>query len=59
MIEERNTIMAQHVVVDIIGRRTGIPDHVLAEMDRTIELSAANTARTSAWRSITAVARKW
>lgn len=43
MIEERGTIMTQNVVVDIIGRRPGIPAHVLAEMDRTIELSAANT----------------
>jgi undecaprenyl diphosphate synthase len=43
MIEERGTIMAQNVVVDIIGRRPGIPPQVLAEMDRTIELSAANT----------------
>ncbi|MHB0957376.1 MAG: isoprenyl transferase [Pirellulaceae bacterium] len=42
MIEERSTIMAQNVVVEIIGRRTGIPDRVLSEMDRTIELSAAN-----------------
>ncbi|NLX56390.1 MAG: di-trans,poly-cis-decaprenylcistransferase [Planctomycetaceae bacterium] len=42
MIEERGTIMAQDVVVEIIGRRTGIPDHVLAEMDRTIAFSAAN-----------------
>ena len=43
MIEERSTIMEQNVVVEIIGRRTGIPDSVLGEMDRTIELSAANT----------------
>ncbi len=43
MIEERGTIMAQNVVIEIIGRRTGIPDRVLAEMDRTIALSAANT----------------
>ncbi len=42
MIEERSTIMEQNVVVEIIGRRTGIPDRVLSEMDRTIELSAAN-----------------
>ncbi|MHB8970463.1 MAG: isoprenyl transferase [Pirellulaceae bacterium] len=43
MIEERSTIMEQNVVVEIIGRRTGIPDRVLSEMDRTIELSAANS----------------
>ena len=43
MIEERSTIMQQNISVEVIGRRTGIPDRVLEEMDRTIELSAANT----------------
>lgn len=43
MIEERNTIMQQNISVEIIGRRTGIPDRVLGEMDRTISMSAANT----------------
>lgn len=42
MIEERRTIMEQRVVVEIIGRRSGIPNHVLSEMDRTIDMSAAN-----------------
>ena len=42
MIEERSTLMEQNVVVEIIGRRTGIPDRVLAEMDRTISMSVAN-----------------
>ncbi len=42
MIEERRTIMEQRVVVEIIGRRSGIPPHVLSEMDRTIDMSAAN-----------------
>lgn len=42
MIEERGTIMRQQVAVEIIGRRTGIPDRVLEEMDRTIEMSSAN-----------------
>lgn len=43
MIEERSTIMSQSLVVSIIGRRDGIPDRVLCEMDKTIELSAAHT----------------
>ncbi len=42
MIEERSTIMDQDIRVRIIGRRDGIPDRVLREMDKTIELSAAN-----------------
>ena len=42
MIEERHTIMRQDIVVQIIGRRDGIPDRVLNEMDKTMELSADN-----------------
>jgi len=43
MIEERSTIMEQNIMVRIIGRRDGIPDRVLHEMDRTIEMSAENS----------------
>jgi undecaprenyl diphosphate synthase len=43
MIEERSVIMRQNLVVKIIGRREGIPDRVQREMDKTIDLSAANT----------------
>jgi undecaprenyl diphosphate synthase len=43
MIEERNTIMQQNVVVRVIGRRDGIPAATLAEMDKTVEMSASNT----------------
>ncbi len=43
MIEERTTIMQQNVQVAIIGRRQGIPDEVLAEIDRTVALSAENS----------------
>jgi undecaprenyl diphosphate synthase len=43
MIEERSTIMRQNVAVSVIGRRDGIPAATLAEMDRTIELSASNS----------------
>ncbi len=42
MIEERSTIMDQNIVVSVIGRRTGIPDRVLHEMDKTIDMSSAN-----------------
>lgn len=43
MIEERDIIMEQNIVVEIIGRRKGIPTSTLAEMDQTIALSAANS----------------
>ncbi len=43
MIEERSTIMEQNVRVAVIGRRTGIPEPVLREVDKTIALSAENS----------------
>lgn len=43
MIEERSTIMRQNVIVDVIGRRDGIPQRVLKQMDKTIEMSAHNS----------------
>jgi undecaprenyl diphosphate synthase len=43
MIEERNTIMQNDIVVQIIGRRDNIPERVLREMDKTIEMSSKNT----------------
>jgi undecaprenyl diphosphate synthase len=43
MIEERATIMKQNIVVRVIGRRDGIPVATLAEMDKTVKLSAANS----------------
>ena len=43
MIEERTTIMRQNVAVRVIGRRDGIPAATLAEMDKTVEMSEANT----------------
>jgi undecaprenyl diphosphate synthase len=42
MIEERSLLMEQDICVSVIGRRDGIPDTVLVEMDRTIEMCAAN-----------------
>ena len=43
MIEERNTIMQQNITVTVIGRRDGIPEGTLREMDKTIQMSAANS----------------
>jgi undecaprenyl diphosphate synthase len=43
MIEERQTLLRQNVRVSIIGRRDGIPADTLREIDKTIQLSAANT----------------
>jgi undecaprenyl diphosphate synthase len=42
MIEERSTIMEQNIRVAVIGRRDGIPDATLREIDKTIRLSSAN-----------------
>ena len=35
--------MEQNIVVATIGRRDGIPDRVIREMDKTIEMSRENT----------------
>jgi undecaprenyl diphosphate synthase len=43
MVEERTTILKQNIRVSIIGRREGIPDRVLREMDRTVEAARHNT----------------
>ena len=43
MIEERGTIMQQNIVVEIIGRRDGIPPQVQQQMDQTVQLSSHNT----------------
>lgn len=43
LVAERGTIMENNVRFKHIGRREGLPDSVLGEMDRTIELSAGNT----------------
>jgi undecaprenyl diphosphate synthase len=43
MIEERTTIMENNIRVSVIGRRRDIPDAVQREMQKTIDLSAANT----------------
>ncbi len=43
MIEQRGTIARQNIRVAVIGRRPGIPDEVLRDMDKTVELSRHNT----------------
>jgi undecaprenyl diphosphate synthase len=43
MIEERSTIMEQNIRVSVIGRRDDIPEAVQREMQKTIDLSAANS----------------
>lgn len=43
MIEERSTIMDNNLRVRMIGRRDNIPEQVLAELDKTVEMSEANT----------------
>jgi undecaprenyl diphosphate synthase len=43
MIEERSTIRDHNIRVTVIGRREGIPDEVLREMDKTVAMSAEKT----------------
>ena len=43
MIEERSTIMDNNVRVRMLGRRDDIPEQVLRELDKTVEMSSANT----------------
>jgi undecaprenyl diphosphate synthase len=42
MIEERSTIMKNDVRVRMLGRRDDIPDEVLRELDKTVEMSRGN-----------------
>jgi undecaprenyl diphosphate synthase len=46
MIEERATMMKNNIRLKIIGKRERIPDAALQEMDKTVELTAANTGMT-------------
>ncbi len=43
LIEERAEIMEQNIRFGSIGRREGLPPHVLQELDRNVALSASNT----------------
>jgi undecaprenyl diphosphate synthase len=43
MIEERTTIMDNNLRVRMIGRREGIPEQVLRELDKTVSMSSTNS----------------
>ncbi|HEX7376821.1 MAG TPA: isoprenyl transferase [Pirellulales bacterium] len=43
LIEERNTLVNENIRLSVIGRREGLPDSVLREMNKTIELSRAHS----------------
>ena len=43
MIAERSTIMDNNIRVRMLGRRDEIPAQVLAELDKTVAMSQANT----------------
>ena len=43
LVEERSTILQQNIRFEVIGRRDGVPDVVQQQMDKTAELSQANT----------------
>jgi len=43
VIEERSSLQRENVRLSVIGRREGIPPHVLEDMDKTIEMSRNNT----------------
>jgi undecaprenyl diphosphate synthase len=48
MIEQRPTLMKNNVRLRILGRRRPIADDVLAEMDKTVGITANNTGLTLA-----------
>ncbi len=48
LLDERAEIMGQNIRFTVIGRRAGLPDNVLAEIDENIRVSAANTGMTLA-----------
>ena len=43
LIEERTTLANENIRLRVIGRRDGLPDSVLREMDKTVELSSRHT----------------
>jgi undecaprenyl diphosphate synthase len=43
LIRERTEIMEQNIRFTVIGRREGLPPHVLDEMDENIRVSSSNT----------------
>ncbi len=43
MVQQRDTIMEHNVKVVVIGRRDGLPEEALREIDKTVALSRDNT----------------
>ncbi len=43
LVEERTTLARENISLSIIGRREGIPEEVLSEMDKTIDFSRRHT----------------
>ena len=43
MVEQRATVMEHNLRVTIIGRREGLPEAALREIDKTVALSSSNT----------------
>ncbi|HKI31332.1 MAG TPA: isoprenyl transferase [Gemmataceae bacterium] len=48
LLDERAEIMGQNIRFTVIGRRAGLPDNVLAEIDENIRVSSQNTGMTLA-----------
>jgi len=46
LLKEREKILRQNIRFTVIGRRQGLPDDVLNEIDESMRLSAANTGLT-------------
>ncbi len=46
LIEERSTLLEENIRLEIIGSREGIPDAVLAAMDKTVEMTSHNSGMT-------------
>ncbi len=46
LIAERDTIMGNNIRFRHLGRREGLPESVLAEMDKTVAMSRSNTGLT-------------
>jgi len=48
LLDERAEIMGQNIRFTVIGRREGLPDNVLAEIDENVRVSSPNTGMTLA-----------
>ena len=43
MVDQRGEVMQNNLRVEVIGRREGLPDSALREMDQTVAMSRGNT----------------